>query len=115
MLVEDRAEMRRYVRQELTARVKNLIELRRKLRERFTRQVVLKPCAVAVESQDEAFLKKVMTVVEEHIGDEEFDVDFLCRNVNMSRAQLQRKLKALISQSPMELVRTIRLERPRIC
>lgn len=96
---------------ELAARVKNLIALRRKLQERFRRQVVLKPGEMKVESQDEAFLKKVMAVVEEHIGDENFEVDTLCRRVGMSRAQLQRKLKALVNQSPMELVRTMRLER----
>jgi DNA-binding response OmpR family regulator len=98
-------------RQELAARVKNLIALRRKLRERFARQLTLKPSEVAVESRDEAFLKKVMTVIEEHMGDEKFEVDMFCRSVNMSRAQLQRKLKALVNQSPMELVRSMRLER----
>jgi YesN/AraC family two-component response regulator len=98
-------------RHELVARVKNLIALRRKLRERFTKQIVLKPSEVRVENQDEAFLKKIMTIIEEHLGDEDFDVDLLCRSVGMSRAQLQRKLKALVNQSPMELVRTMRLER----
>ncbi len=98
-------------RQELVARVKNLIALRRKLRERFARQLTLKPSEVAVESRDEAFLKKVMTVIEERMGEEGFEMETLCRSVGMSRAQLQRKLKALVNQSPMELVRSMRLER----
>jgi signal transduction histidine kinase/ligand-binding sensor domain-containing protein/DNA-binding NarL/FixJ family response regulator len=98
-------------RHELAARVKNLTAQRRKLAERFAKRVVLKPGEMEVESRDEAFLKKVMVVVEQHLGDENFEVDTLCRSMAMSRAQLHRKLKALVNQSAMELVRRIRLER----
>ena len=98
-------------RHELAARVQNLIALRRKLVERFAKRLVLKPSEIVAENQDDAFLKKVMTVVEEHLGDENFEVDTLCRGVGMSRAQLHRKLKALVDQSAMELMRGMRLQR----
>ncbi|MGH7455203.1 MAG: response regulator transcription factor, partial [bacterium] len=48
---------------ELHVRVKNLITLRRKLRERFTRALVLKPSETNAPSMDEAFLRKVMAAV----------------------------------------------------
>jgi signal transduction histidine kinase/CheY-like chemotaxis protein len=44
---------------ELLARVHNLIKLRRQLRERFSREVVLKPSEIAITPMDEVFLKKV--------------------------------------------------------
>ncbi len=53
---------------ELLARVKNLIDLRRKLRERFSVGEVLKPGEITVSSIDDAFLQKVKAIVEVHIS-----------------------------------------------
>jgi signal transduction histidine kinase/ligand-binding sensor domain-containing protein/AraC-like DNA-binding protein len=96
---------------ELLARVGNLIDLRRKLRERFSRAVPLKPGEIAVSSLDDVFLRKVMSVVEQHIGDDKFGVEELCREVCMSRVQLHRKLTGLTNQSAGEFIRYIRLHR----
>jgi signal transduction histidine kinase/DNA-binding response OmpR family regulator/ligand-binding sensor domain-containing protein len=96
---------------ELLARVKNLIELRRKLRERFRASVPLRPGEIAVTSMDDAFLKKVMAAVEQHIGDESFHADELAAKVGMSGRQLLRKLTALTNQGPAELIRYVRLHR----
>jgi signal transduction histidine kinase/DNA-binding response OmpR family regulator len=96
---------------ELLVRVKNLIDLRQKLRERFKASVPLKPGEVAVTSMDDAFLKKVMAAVERHMDDEHLRVEGLAAEVGMSRVQLFRKLTALTSQSPGEFIRHIRLHR----
>ena len=96
---------------ELLIRVKNLIELRRKLRERFSRSEVLKPGEIAVTSMDDAFLQKVMAVVEGHIGDEDFSVERMGKEVGMSRSQIHRKLTALTGQSPIDFIHYIRLHR----
>jgi len=96
---------------ELLARVKNLIDLRQKLRELFKASVPLKPGEVAVTSMDDVFLKKVMATVERHMDDEHFHVEGLAAEVGMSRVQLFRKLTALTSQSPGEFIRYIRLHR----
>ena len=86
---------------ELLARVKNLIDLRRKLRERFSASVPLKPGEIAVSSIDDVFLKKVAAVVERRMGDENFSVEELGQEVGMSRSQLHRKLTALTNQSAL--------------
>jgi signal transduction histidine kinase/ligand-binding sensor domain-containing protein/DNA-binding response OmpR family regulator len=96
---------------EFLARVNNLIELRRKLRERFSTTAQLKPGEIAVNSMDSVFLKKVMAVVEQHMGNETFDVEEFGREVGMSRMQLHRKLTALTSLSAGEFVRYMRLQR----
>jgi YesN/AraC family two-component response regulator len=96
---------------ELAARVKNLIQLRRKLRERFKTTASLKPGEITVTSMDNAFLKKVMAVVEQHMGDETFAVEDLGREIGMSRMQLHRKLTALTNLSAGEFVRYMRLQR----
>ncbi len=91
--------------------MKNLIELRRKLRERFSAGQVLKPGEIAVTSIDDAFLKRVMGIVETRLGNEAFSVEDLAREAGMSRSQLHRKLTALTGQSPSDFVRYVRLHR----
>jgi DNA-binding response OmpR family regulator len=96
---------------ELLARVKNLIALRQKLRERFSHEMVLKPGDIAITPTDEGFLLKMKSVAEQHLGDEEFSIETLRSEVGMSRTQLHRKLRALINQSPSQFVRSMRLQR----
>ena len=96
---------------ELLARVKNLIVLRRRLRERFSAGVPLKPGEIAVSSIDDVFLRKVAAVVERRMGDENLSVEELGQEVGMSRSQLHRKLTALTNQSPSDFIRYMRLHR----
>jgi signal transduction histidine kinase/DNA-binding response OmpR family regulator len=96
---------------ELLVRVKNLIDLRRKLRERFSVGQVLKPGEIAVTSIDDAFLQKVKAAVERHISEEEFSVEELAQEVSMSRSQIFRKLTALTGQPPSDFIRYMRLHR----
>jgi signal transduction histidine kinase/DNA-binding response OmpR family regulator len=96
---------------ELLVQVRNLIDQRRQLRERFSAPVVLKPSEMAVTPMDEVFLTKVLTVVQGHLQDPAFDVERLGREVGLSRSQLHRKLRALTNQPPTLLIRSIRLQR----
>jgi signal transduction histidine kinase/ligand-binding sensor domain-containing protein/DNA-binding response OmpR family regulator len=96
---------------ELLVRVKKLIELRRKLRERFSVAHVLKPGEIAVTSMDNVFLQKVKAAVERHIGEEEFSVEELAQEVSMSRSQIFRKLTALTGRPPSDFIRYMRLHR----
>ncbi|UCF64580.1 MAG: response regulator [bacterium] len=94
---------------EMQVRVKNLLEQRRKLRERFLKEGILQTPDFAVTSADQKFLHRVQEVVENHILDDRFSVVTFAREVGMSRALLHRKLRALIDHSPSEFIRTTRL------
>jgi signal transduction histidine kinase/ligand-binding sensor domain-containing protein/DNA-binding response OmpR family regulator len=96
---------------ELRVRVKNLIDQRSRLRERFRRELLIQPSEVTVTSMDEAFLKKVIAAVEVHIDDATFETDDLARESAVSRRHLNRKLRALTGQSVREFIRTIRIKR----
>ncbi|MGH7450767.1 MAG: response regulator transcription factor [bacterium] len=97
--------------QELQVRIKNLIALRRKLQEKFKRQMVLRPSEISITSFDEAFLKKVVALVEAHLEDESFSPDDLAAEVGMSRAQFYRKMRALTGQPAGLFIRSIRRQR----
>lgn len=96
--------------EELHARLKNLIEGRIKLKEKFSRALSMKPKVAIEPSMEQKFLLRVKAVVDEFLGDESFSVEQLSKEVGMSRAQLHRKLIALTGVSASRFVRNYRLE-----
>ena len=98
---------------ELSIRVKNLIESRRSLRERYSRELHLGPQKLQVSSVDERFLERVMQTIEAYMGDPDFSMIKFGQEVGLSRMQLHRKLKALTGESPGDFLRTMRLRRAR--
>ncbi len=96
---------------ELTANVKNLIHQRILLRKRFSKATVIRPSEVSSVSADQAFLEKIVKTIETHFEDDQFSVERLAEHANMSISQLNRKLKALIDQSPGQLIGSLRLQR----
>ena len=95
----------------LALRVRNLIESRKKLREKFGRSFDLNPTAENLNTLDKEFLERIRAEVESHLEDEHFSVDQLAATLCMSRMHLYRKLKALSGQSPNKVIRSIRLKK----
>jgi AraC-like DNA-binding protein len=91
--------------------VKNLIEQRNKLREKFRQEFVLQPKDVPLQSVDAVFLSKAIGVIESHLSDPRFDTAALAEEAGMSRMQLHRKLRALTNLGPGELIRSFRMKR----
>lgn len=98
---------------ELLVRVENLIELRRMLLEKFSQEVRIKGKKVEVTSEDARFLKQVQKVIEEHMENNNFGVDWLADEMNLSTRQLQRKIRAITNLSAGGYIRMLRLERAR--
>ncbi|HUF10565.1 MAG TPA: helix-turn-helix domain-containing protein [Rhodothermales bacterium] len=96
---------------EIAAVVDNLIKSRRALRQLYSRQVLLKPYDVVVASSDCSFVERVYEVVNQHLGDAGFTVGQLAREVGVSESRLKRKLRSLIDETPVALIRRTRLER----
>ncbi|NLV52094.1 MAG: helix-turn-helix domain-containing protein [Bacteroidales bacterium] len=57
------------------------------------------------------FQKKLTKVIESRMDDSELTVDMIGAEMNLSRVQLYRKCKAASGISPIELLRTIRLQK----
>ncbi len=95
----------------LRARIESLLESRRRLREQFTRQIIVQPKEITVTSADERILTRAVEIVEEHMHDEDFDIDRFAELMGMARASLYRKLSAIVGQPPFKFIRSIRLKR----
>ena len=97
---------------ELIVRIQNLVEQRRQLRERYSKEVIsIQPDETDTPSTEHVFIQSVRRIIEENIDNELFGVAELANASHLSRSQLHRKLKALTGQSPNELIRNYRLER----
>jgi AraC-like DNA-binding protein len=59
---------------------------------------------------DEHFIEKATKIVEQYLGDEKLDVVFLASELGMSRSTFSRKLKAVIHQTPLEFIRSIKMK-----
>ena len=63
------------------------------------------------EENEPLFIVRFKDVVEAHLSDSDISVDDLAAEMNLSRVQLYRKVKAITGASPIELLRTARLNR----
>ena len=97
--------------EELLLRVRNIIQARKEVKEKFVRVLSFDPKEITVTSADEQFLEQALQVVEEHIEDYEFNVVQFARELAVSRPLLFTKLKALTGQTPNNFIKTIRLKR----
>jgi YesN/AraC family two-component response regulator len=99
---------------ELQIRINNLINIRRKLQEKYSK-VDFIPLKKSEEKKlsnlEEQFISKVMEVIEQHISEEEFSIEQFGKEVGMSRVQLHRKLKALSGKSASHYLRSVRLSK----
>ncbi|MEM6723905.1 MAG: ATP-binding protein [Bacteroidota bacterium] len=93
---------------ELLVRIDKLLELRKKLQERYAQ---MPSSAEAEKVFQDPFLKKLYDFVEEHLSDAEMNMDQISRAIGMSRTQVYRKLKALTGKSATIFIRSIRLQK----
>ncbi|MCG8698122.1 MAG: response regulator, partial [Bacteroidales bacterium] len=95
--------------EELLVRCRNLIAQRKKLHKLFSHNH-LTVDKISVNSLDKHFLDKLKSTVCEKLGDTSFDVEMLSSEMNMSRMNLYRKVKALTGTTPVEYIKTMRLQ-----
>lgn len=61
--------------------------------------------------QEEKFLSRLLDTLEEMMSDSDFNVETICKNIGMSRAQLYRKVTSLTGHSPNNFLKEIRLKK----
>jgi len=94
----------------LSARIKNLIDLRRHMQLTVNREMSLKPVKIPVSQIDKTFIKKLRQAIRENISDPDFNIEQLCKKLDMSQPTLYRKIHALTGESPTEFIRSYRLK-----
>jgi CheY-like chemotaxis protein/AraC-like DNA-binding protein len=110
----------------LKARIHNLLETRRLLRERFSRQLTRStPNAqepdhpgsdtldepILQSEMDREFWDKITFILRQNFTDPEYNIESLASELNMGQRSLQRKIKALLDRTPVQLIAEYRLKK----
>lgn len=61
-------------------------------------------------SQDERLIKKATTYIGEHLSDQHLGVNTLAEYLHVSRSTLTRKMKAITGQTPLDFIRSIKMQ-----
>lgn len=94
----------------LKATVWQEIQERQKLQKRYSKELILKPTEVLINTVDEKFIAKLETVLEKAISNPYFNAETFADEMHISRMQLHRKLKSLFGISATEFIRNERLK-----
>lgn len=95
----------------LKSRVRNLINNREKIKEKFRKELILQPKQLTVTSPDEKFLETVLAYLDKHMDDPNLSVEDISKEAGMSRSNLYRKIKALTGLTIVQFIRSIRIKR----
>jgi signal transduction histidine kinase/CheY-like chemotaxis protein/ligand-binding sensor domain-containing protein/AraC-like DNA-binding protein len=106
--------------QELLQVLRNLLHLQEQWKNRYEKFSINKdnlsdtghgPEDLRMEDQ---FMQNLYTAFENHYTDESFNLERLCRLLGISSSRLDRKLKTLTDRSPMQMLRSFRLQKARL-
>lgn len=95
----------------LISRCNNLVNSRRLLQEKFSKQPQALAQMLATNPMDKEMLDRAMSIIERHLDDTEFNVNTFAREMGMARTNLFTKLKAVTGQTPNDFILSIRLKK----
>ncbi|WP_293942439.1 MULTISPECIES: two-component regulator propeller domain-containing protein [unclassified Sphingobacterium] len=95
----------------LVAKINSLLHLNQAFKEVYSKQVSIVLPEVAVVSEKDKFLQKVLNYVHENIDNPQLSVETLSAHTSMSRASLYNKLLELTGMSPVDFIRSVKLEK----
>ncbi len=94
---------------ELLARIKNLIEQRKRIHDYFKKHSIIELEESKITSADKRFLKKVFDTIINKMSDPSFNVESLSESIAVSRSVLHKKIVSLIGEPPIEVIRRMRV------
>lgn len=95
----------------LEARVCNLLDMRRMLREKYSKNPLEPMTSLASHPEEDEFLTNLNALIEENFANPDFNVAFIADRLGMSRSTLYAKIKSLADVTPNELIQIARLKK----
>ena len=95
----------------LVSRCNNLVNSRKMLQEKFSRQPDLSSKVLATNSLDKEMMDRVTSVIERNLDNPDFNITMFAHEMAMSRTNLFAKIKAITGQTPNEFIMTLRLKK----
>lgn len=94
----------------LLAKANNLVRNRLLIQHQLHKKPISEIDLTSINPLDQEVLRKVSTIIDEHIGDSNFDIPTLCKEIGMGRSLLYNKFKALVGMTPNNYLLSCRLK-----
>lgn len=95
----------------LITRCNNLVNGRKLLQEKFSRQTDFSARLIATNNLDREFLDKAQEIIEKYIDNIDFDISIFSREMGLGRTKLFSKIKGITGQTPNEFINTVKLKK----
>jgi len=95
----------------LHAKIKNLFALNDRLKNTYTKQIKVQAPEIVIESHSDRLLNKVAIYIEDNLNNPKLSVEELSKYVGMSRGSLYHKILELTGLSPVEYIRSVKLDK----
>jgi signal transduction histidine kinase/ligand-binding sensor domain-containing protein/DNA-binding response OmpR family regulator len=94
----------------LEARINNLLRQREKSQKIFRKTLDVKSSELQITPLDVTFIENAVKCVEKNVFSPHFSVEDLGMELGISRAYVFKKIQALTGKTPLEFIRTIRMQ-----
>lgn len=98
----------------LHVKIRNLLTLNQQLKSTYTKQLKVVPPDIKLASEHEKFLGKVLAYIESNLTYANLSVEDLSKHVGMSRGSLYTKILELTGETPVEFIRSVKLDKAAI-
>lgn len=97
----------------LKEKIHTLLQNQERIRTSTSKSLVEFEPSDQLTSLDQAFVKKLLRVIQGNFHHHTFQISDVCEEMKLSRSQLYRKVKSLFGKSVTDLIQETRLERAR--
>ncbi len=98
----------------LNIKIRNLLTLNESLKSTYSKRIKVTGTDVEIISENEKLLNKITAYVESNLTNSQLSVEDLSRQIGMSRGSLYTKVLELTGESPVEYIRSIKLDKAAI-
>jgi signal transduction histidine kinase/ligand-binding sensor domain-containing protein/AraC-like DNA-binding protein/CheY-like chemotaxis protein len=95
----------------LKLKIDALITQRNKIIQTLSKNPELSLGILTNSEEDKQFVEKVIQLVENSIGEPNFNVDFIASKMGLSRTNFYKKMKEITSETPHEFINTIQMKK----
>jgi ligand-binding sensor domain-containing protein/signal transduction histidine kinase/DNA-binding response OmpR family regulator len=91
--------------------IRNRFDQSARLKERYTRESHIEAMELVHSEKDKEFMTRLLEVIDSQLVNPDFDIEYLCSQMGMSRTKLYQKIRNISKQSIGDFIRTIRLKK----
>jgi CheY-like chemotaxis protein len=103
--------MKPFEQAELRARLRNLLEQRKRLHEHFRKHGLFEIEVQKITPVDQKFLQNALSIITERMAEPGFGVETLAERMAVSHSLLLKKVEALTGEPPVDLIKRTRLNK----